>query len=190
MDRLEEIQKNFNYDPSCTLVTEEDIAWLISEIESLRAELEGRVKMALDAGRGIGEETANQRIKTFDLEVIALHRPCTGVEHNPNDGKQHGYCVRCVEPWPCTFSPERNWNTGGMRPITEEDLIRESNKSYDLGRKHGHDERTEELKGVPEMLEIAADFFLQYGDLDKNATGLSALLLRNKAQAIRRLMER
>ena len=39
------------------------------------------------------------------------------------------------------------------------------------------------------MLEIAADFFLQYGDIDKNATGLSALLLRNKAQAIRRFME-
>lgn len=50
-------------------------------------------------------------------------------------------------------------------------------------------EGLEEIKDIPQMLEVAADFILQHGDLDKNATGLSAILLRNKAQAIRRLGE-
>ena len=29
------------------------------------------------------------------------HRACCGVEHDPQQGKLHGYCVVCGVPWPC-----------------------------------------------------------------------------------------
>ena len=50
-------------------------------------------------------------------------------------------------------------------------------------------EALEEIKDVPATLEAAASYILQHGDLDKNATAISVLLLRNKALAIRKLIE-
>ena len=29
------------------------------------------------------------------------HRACCGTEHDPANGKLHGYCVVCGIPWPC-----------------------------------------------------------------------------------------
>jgi hypothetical protein len=37
-------------------------------------------------------------------EMIAAaiaHRGCCGLEHDPANGKLHGYCVVCGVPWPC-----------------------------------------------------------------------------------------
>lgn len=38
---------------------------------------------------------------TRDLAAAYAHRACCGVEHDPNRGKLHGYCVVCGVPWPC-----------------------------------------------------------------------------------------
>ena len=35
---------------------------------------------------------------------IAAHRVCCGVEHDPANGKLHGYCVVCGVPWPCEYA--------------------------------------------------------------------------------------
>jgi len=36
------------------------------------------------------------------LTASALaHRACIGAEHNPEQGRLHGYCVVCGVPWPC-----------------------------------------------------------------------------------------
>lgn len=35
---------------------------------------------------------------------LIAHRVCCGVEHDPANGKLHGYCVVCGVPWPCTYA--------------------------------------------------------------------------------------
>lgn len=45
--------------------------------------------------------------KGFDMtqeEMIAAaiaHRVCSSAEHDPANGKMHGCCIVCCEPWPC-----------------------------------------------------------------------------------------
>lgn len=36
-----------------------------------------------------------------DLAAALAHRGCCGTEHDPANGKLHGYCVVCGVPWPC-----------------------------------------------------------------------------------------
>lgn len=36
--------------------------------------------------------------------VLIAHRACCGTEHNPLEGKLHGYCVVCGVPWPCEYA--------------------------------------------------------------------------------------
>lgn len=35
------------------------------------------------------------------IASAAAHRVCCGTEHDPLNGKLHGYCVVCGVPWPC-----------------------------------------------------------------------------------------
>jgi hypothetical protein len=53
--------------------------------------------------------------------------------------------------WFLGFS-RRARSSAMIRPITEEDVIRESNKSYDMGRKHGQEERDEAAKGKEPLI--------------------------------------
>ncbi len=36
-----------------------------------------------------------------DVAAAIAHRGCCGTEHDPPNGKLHGYCVVCGVPWPC-----------------------------------------------------------------------------------------
>lgn len=36
-----------------------------------------------------------------NLAAALAHRACGGAEHDPQNGKLHGYCVVCLVPWPC-----------------------------------------------------------------------------------------
>lgn len=36
-----------------------------------------------------------------DFAAALAHRACCGSEHDPAQGKHHGYCVVCGVPWPC-----------------------------------------------------------------------------------------
>lgn len=35
---------------------------------------------------------------------ITAHRACCGSEHDPDNGKLHGFCVVCGVPWPCEYA--------------------------------------------------------------------------------------
>jgi hypothetical protein len=35
---------------------------------------------------------------------LIAHRGCCGTEHDPANGKLHGYCVVCGVPWPCEYA--------------------------------------------------------------------------------------
>lgn len=46
--------------------------------------------------------TRAQPIAPAPLLASALaHRACHSAEHDPRNGKLHGYCVVCGVPWPC-----------------------------------------------------------------------------------------
>lgn len=36
-----------------------------------------------------------------NLAAAQAHRACGSAEHDPQQGKLHGYCVVCLVPWPC-----------------------------------------------------------------------------------------
>lgn len=40
-------------------------------------------------------------LNPVDLAAALAHRVCCGTEHDPQNGKLHGYCVVCGVPWPC-----------------------------------------------------------------------------------------
>ena len=49
---------------------------------------------------------ADKFIKLFGIDEnklvsAATHRPCHSAEHDPNNGKIHGWCMVCGIPWPC-----------------------------------------------------------------------------------------
>jgi hypothetical protein len=53
---------------------------------------------------------------TLAASAIA-HRICIHQEHDPNNGKVHGCCVVCGDPWPCdTAKRFLNTNTTAFRP--------------------------------------------------------------------------
>lgn len=66
--------------------------------------------------RSCWTSTLNDRIRaalaidqpiTTDAERVAqltAHRACGGIEHDPMQGKFHGYCVVCLIPWPCEYA--------------------------------------------------------------------------------------
>jgi hypothetical protein len=35
------------------------------------------------------------------IASATAHRACCGCEHDPENGKLHGYCIVCGVPWPC-----------------------------------------------------------------------------------------
>lgn len=47
-------------------------------------------------------------ISAFSVELLTAaclaHRACCGSEHDPANGKLHGYCVVCGVPWPCSVA--------------------------------------------------------------------------------------
>jgi hypothetical protein len=54
------------------------------------------------------QESRNETFQvSADPERVAqiiAHRACCGTEHDPLNGKLHGYCVVCGVPWPCDYA--------------------------------------------------------------------------------------
>jgi len=63
------------------------------------------VNLATDYLEGhIAEVASEQKIKLIERTAQCIaHRACCGSEHNPAEGKLHGYCVVCGVPWPCEY---------------------------------------------------------------------------------------
>lgn len=48
----------------------------------------------------VGQTGAEPSLET-KIAAATAHRGCCGTEHDPSQGKLHGYCVVCGVPWPC-----------------------------------------------------------------------------------------
>jgi hypothetical protein len=57
---------------------------------------------AADHGALIREALVEAELRVDILTAAcAAHRACCSEEHNPREGKLHGYCVVCGVSWPC-----------------------------------------------------------------------------------------
>lgn len=54
---------------------------------------------------------------------IAAHRVCCGTEHDPANGKLHGYCVVCGVPWPCEYAGTPPKSTRSENEATTDDAV-------------------------------------------------------------------
>ena len=96
---------------TCTLCTQqkEQIAALTAENKELFEQGiaimhdQGAENILLkEANMKQEEEIGLLREEKSDKVASAIaHRACCGTEHNPAEGKLHGYCVVCGVPWPC-----------------------------------------------------------------------------------------
>lgn len=73
-----------------------------------RAAIEAAIAALTTKGEGrmVGAERVAQ---------LTAHRVCCGTEHDPANGKLHGYCVVCGVPWPCEYA-------GTPTPPTDNDV--------------------------------------------------------------------
>lgn len=58
---------------------------------------------------------------------LTAHRVCCGTDHDPLNGKLHGYCIVCGVPWPCEYAgrPPAYSDCGGEpRRVSGMDQIR------------------------------------------------------------------
>lgn len=67
----------------------------------------GQEQVADLVGRAITALTTPMISQDLLLErtaQISAHRACCGAEHDPSNGKIHGYCVVCGVDWPCDYA--------------------------------------------------------------------------------------
>jgi len=38
------------------------------------------------------------------IAQMVAHRACHSAEHDPENGKIHGWCIVCGVPWPCSYA--------------------------------------------------------------------------------------
>jgi hypothetical protein len=104
-------------------VMNERHAGLLSENESLRAEraadaLDRLLKCAANASPYLSSDSqaaikfalatlrapAGEPVDRERVAQLIAHRACCGTEHDPLNGKLHGYCVVCGVDWPCEYA--------------------------------------------------------------------------------------
>jgi hypothetical protein len=65
---------------------------------------------AIEAARVAYEQMVDRE----RVAQLIAHRACCGTEHDPPNGKLHGYCVVCGVEWPCEYA--------GKPPVTVADV--------------------------------------------------------------------
>jgi len=79
--------------------TPELIIALCDELDKAQARVTV-LERAIDAIRKAASKGEARRI-AIQVSAATAHRACCGTEHDPANGKLHGYCVVCGVPWPC-----------------------------------------------------------------------------------------
>ena len=69
------------------------------------------IRVALSALDAYYEAKQNKGLIERTAQCIA-HRACCGGEHDPANGKLHGFCVVCGVPWPCEYVGTKPNKTG------------------------------------------------------------------------------
>ena len=101
------------------LVLEQKLAAERNEIATLKSErgqlIDDKSNLLREVNR-LGAEIADERkmrvglTKAVDAGImerasqLIAHRGCTGMEHDPQNGKIHGYCIVCGVEWPCDIA--------------------------------------------------------------------------------------
>lgn len=83
---------------------------LHTEVATLTGEIVGMVSNLSPFDYKRKAEIDKEILALFDryereqclVAAAIAHRACTGTEHDPLNGKLHGCCVVCGDPWPCT----------------------------------------------------------------------------------------
>ena len=121
-------------------------------------------------------------------EAWKAHRPVSGVEADPQNGRFHGMCIRCIRDWPCEYSPEYSPEYGENRDklhilalMRERDEAREAVASLEVAVEKVS-EANAEYANAHEDIEVAR--------LDK-AREVDALLAAKDAeiQRLRNVLE-
>ena len=60
-----------------------------------------QLAVAGNASRANGKEEKVDDDQRNRIASAIAHRACCGSEHDPLNGKLHGYCVVCGVEWPC-----------------------------------------------------------------------------------------
>jgi len=63
----------------------------------------GTVQLRIRACPSDKPSTRDEALTERTAQLIA-HRVCCGTEHDPLNGKLHGYCVVCGVCWPCQYA--------------------------------------------------------------------------------------
>ncbi|MCR4297527.1 MAG: hypothetical protein NUV75_02055 [Gallionella sp.] len=66
-------------------------------------EVEENADVIIEFARRLMTEQQGPSLQERTAQLVA-HRMCCGSEHNPEQGKLHGYCVVCGVPWPCEYA--------------------------------------------------------------------------------------
>jgi len=69
----------------------------MEDVCQIAAEREAQLTAALSRLSQLEKENSER------LAQMIAHRVCCGTEHDPANGKIHGYCVVCGVPWPCEY---------------------------------------------------------------------------------------
>lgn len=92
---------------------------------------------AIDAALKVqGEPVNSERV----AQLIA-HRACCGTEHDPANGKLHGYCVVCGVPWPCEYA--------GKPPADDRPTWEEVRAMLIRGYADGYEDHQCDISGRP-----------------------------------------
>lgn len=82
------------------------------------------------------EKATDQTTKSSrpDRLVSALaHRACHSAEHNPKEGRLHGYCIICGVPWPCETAKQFAVKEPAPQPEIEK-LVGDMRYKWQIGK--------------------------------------------------------
>jgi len=89
-----------------------DVKRLLDETEAWK-EARANAKNVIDLSNELSALKSQGNLIERTAQTIA-HRACCGGEHNPQEGKLHGYCVVCGLPWPCAYVGELPKSQGNV----------------------------------------------------------------------------
>lgn len=97
--------------------------------------------------------------RAADAAVLTAHRVCIGLEHDPQNGKLHGYCIVCGVPWPCAYASPKAELVEQITTLTR-DLAQARERVAELEQERSPLYRTVErarLRPVWELVERVLD---------------------------------
>lgn len=103
-----------------------DITWLDLPGEPSESVAEWREQFSsgwqrkAEVAAAVAQAKVAQQDQQERIAQLIAHRACHSAEHDPQNGKLHGYCIVCGVPWPC--------ETAKSPVVTQADQLSEDTK--------------------------------------------------------------